>query len=152
MKKIVLLSLLALGFSGLANAKDLLSTAEEDGGYKTFLSAVKAAGLEDTLKGAGPFTLFVPNDAAFAKVPKAKLDALMADKAKLKKVLAYHVYPAKIVKADVDAGKIKTLEGEDLKLTVNDGVKVNGVAVTGNEIDADNGVIHTVDSVLMPKK
>lgn len=151
MKKIVAIAVLALGVSNLAQAKDILSSIAEDGSYKTFLSAVKTAGLEDTLKGKGPLTVFVPNDAAFAKLPKDKLNALLANKAELKKVLTYHVYPNSIVKADVDAGEIKTLEGESLKLSVVDGVKVNGIRVVGNEINADNGVVHAVDGVLMPK-
>ncbi|HEY8119012.1 MAG TPA: fasciclin domain-containing protein [Methylophilaceae bacterium] len=152
MKKIFVISALAFGISNVAMADDLLTTAAADGSFKTFLEAVKTTGLDATLKGAGPYTLFVPSDAAFSKLPKAKLKALMADKEALKKVLSYHVVEGKIGKADVDAGKVKTLAGDDLALSVTDGVKVNNVKVTGSEIDADNGVIHIVESVLMPKK
>lgn len=152
MKKALVISALVLGISNIALADDLLTTAAADGSFKTFLDAAKTTGLDATLKGAGPYTLFVPNDAAFAKLPKAKLKALLADKEALKKVLSYHVVEGKIGKADVDAGKVKTMEGDDLALSVTDGVKVNNVKVTGSEIDADNGVIHVVESVLMPKK
>lgn len=151
MKKLILISALALGISNIAIADDLLTTAAADGSFKTFLEALKSTGLDVTLKGAGPYTLFVPDDAAFSKLPKTKLHALLADKEALKKVLSYHVVQGKIGKVDVDAGKVKTLEGDDLALSVTDGVKVNNVKVTGSEIDADNGVIHVVESVLMPK-
>lgn len=151
MKKILVLTLLALSFSNLASADTLLQTADQDGSFKTFLKAVKTAGLETTLNGSGPITVFAPDDAAFAKLPKAKLNALMANSDQLKKVLSYHIYPGKITQADVSAGKIKSLEGADLQLSVTDGVKVNNVKVTGNEINADNGVIHTMSAVLMPK-
>ena len=157
MKKLLALPLLALGFSTLSIsspvfADDLLATIAADSSFKTFQTAVQSSSLAETLKGPGPFTLFVPNDAAFAKIPKAKLKALLADKEKLNKLLAYHVLNGKITKADVDAGKVKTAEGSDLTLSITDGVKVNNVAVKGQEIDADNGVIHIVDTVLMPKK
>ncbi len=151
MKKILALTFLALSFSNFASADTLLQTAEQDGGFKTFLKAVKVAGLESTFNGAGPITLFVPNDAAFAKLPKAKLKALMANSDELKKVLTYHVYPGKITQADVSAGKVKSLEGADLQLSVTDGVKVNNVQVVGNELNADNGVIHAIGAVLLPK-
>jgi uncharacterized surface protein with fasciclin (FAS1) repeats len=151
MKKILALTLLALSFSNIASADTLLQTADQDGSFKTFLKAVKTAGLETTLNGSGPITVFAPDDAAFAKLPKAKLNALMANSDQLKKVLSYHIYPGKITQADVIAGKVKSLEGADLQLSVTDGVKVNNVKVTGNEINADNGVIHTIGAVLIPK-
>lgn len=151
MKKILAFTLLAISFSTIAHADALLETAQQDGSFKTFLKAVKIAGLDDTLKGSGPITVFAPDDAAFAKLPKAKLSALMGNSDQLKKVLSYHIYPGKITQADVSAGKIKSLEGTDLQLSVTDGVKVNNVKVTGNEINADNGVIHTISAVLIPK-
>ncbi|WP_029148663.1 fasciclin domain-containing protein [Methylophilus sp. 5] len=151
MKKILALTILAISFSSVAFADTLLETAQQDGSFKTFLKAVKVAGLEGALNDKGPITLFAPNDAAFAKLPKAKLSALMANSDELKKVLSYHVYPGKITQADVSAGKVKSLEGADLQLSVTDGVKVNNVKVVGDEINADNGVIHTVSAVLMPK-
>lgn len=151
MHKLLLLALLAVSYSHHASADTLLQSAEQEGDFKTFLKAVKTAGLESALNDKGPITLFAPNDAAFAKLPKAKLNALMANPDQLKKVLSYHVYPGKITQADVSAGKVKSLEGADLQLSVTDGVKVNNVKVVGDEINADNGVIHTVSAVLIPK-
>ncbi|SDK35942.1 Uncaracterized surface protein containing fasciclin (FAS1) repeats [Methylophilus rhizosphaerae] len=151
MNKLVALTFLALSFTNHASADTLLQTAEQDGSFKTFLKAVKVAGLESTLNGAGPMTVFAPDDAAFAKLPKARLKALMANGDELKKILSYHVYPGKITQADVAAGKVKSLEGADLQLSVSEGVKVNNVKVVGDEINADNGVIHTVSAVLIPK-
>lgn len=151
MNKLFVLTLLALSYTNHASADTLLQTAEQEGDFKTFLQAVKTAGLEGALNDKGPITLFAPNDAAFAKLPKAKLKALMSNPEQLKKVLSYHVYPGKVTQADVSAGKIKSLEGADLQLSVTDGVKVNNVKVVGDEINADNGVIHTVSAVLMPK-
>lgn len=151
MNKLLALTLLAMSYTHHANADTLLQTADQEGDFKTFLQAVKTAGLEGTLNEKGPITLFAPNDAAFAKLPKAKLKALMANPTELKKVLSYHIYPGKITSADVSAGKVKSLEGADLKLTVGDGVKVENVKVIGDEINADNGVIHTMSAVLIPK-
>lgn len=151
MNKLLALAFLAISSVNHASADTLLQTAEQDGNFKTFLKAVKVAGLESALNDKGPITLFAPNDAAFAKLPKAKLNTLMANPNELKKVLSYHVYPGKITQADVSAGKVKSLEGADLKLSVSDGVKVDNVKVVGDEINADNGVIHTVSAVLIPK-
>jgi len=149
MKKVLLATLLALGISNAAFADDLVEVAVADGSLKTLVTALQAAGLADTLKGAGPFTVFAPNDAAFAKLPKAQLDALLKDKAALTKLLTYHVVAAKITAADVQAGKVKSIEGHDLTLDVTEGVKVNGVSVVpGGDIQADNGEIHIVDTVL----
>jgi uncharacterized surface protein with fasciclin (FAS1) repeats len=151
MKKILALTALTMSLSSVVYADTLLQTAQQDGSFKTFLKAVKVAGLEGTLNGDGPITLFAPDDAAFAKLSKAKLNALLANPTELKKVLSYHIYPGKITQADVSAGQIKSLEGANLKLSVTEGVKVNNVAVEGNELNADNGVIHTVSAVLIPK-
>lgn len=151
MNKLFALTFFALSLANHANADTLLQTAQQDGNFKTFVKAVKSAGLEETLNEKGPITLFAPNDAAFAKLPKAKFNALMANPTELKKVLSYHIYPGKVTQADVSAGKIKSLEGADLKLSVTDGVKVDNVKVVGDEINADNGVIHTMSAVLIPK-
>ena len=113
--------------------------------------ALEKAGLIDTLKGKGPFTVFAPTDAAFAKVPKADLDALLADKEKLVAVLTYHVVPGNVMAKDVKAGKVKTVQGSDLTLTTSGGVKVDGANVVKTDIVADNGVIHVIDSVVLPK-
>jgi uncharacterized surface protein with fasciclin (FAS1) repeats len=151
MKKILLATLLTLSFSTAAFADDIIDVASKEPSLSTLVTAIKAAGLVDTLKGAGPFTVFAPNNAAFEKLPKAKLDALLKDKAALTKILTYHVVASKIMPADVEAGKVKSVEGGELKLSTTDGIKVNGVAaVGGGDIKADNGEIHIIESVLLP--
>ncbi len=146
------LALLALSFAAVSvQAKDIVDTAVGAGTFKTLAAALSAAGLVDTLKGKGPFTVFAPTDEAFAKIPKAQLDALLADKAKLTAVLTYHVVPGKVMAKDVKAGKVKTVQGSDLTLTTAGGVMVDGAKVTATDIVADNGVIHVIDSVVMPK-
>ena len=115
------------------------------------VTAAQAKDIVDTLKGKGPFTVFAPTDEAFAKVPKAQLDALLKDKAKLTAVLTYHVVPGKVMAADVKAGKAKTVQGGELTITTAGGVKVDGANVVKTDIVADNGVIHVIDSVIMPK-
>ena len=132
-------------------AADIVDTAVSAGSFKTLATALGAAGLVDTLKGKGPFTVFAPNDAAFAKIPKADLDALLKDKAKLTAVLTYHVVPGKVMAANVKAGKLKTVQGSDLTITTSNGVMVNNAKVIKTDIVADNGVIHVIDTVLMPK-
>lgn len=134
-----------------AMAQDIVDTAVKAGNFTTLVTAVKAAGLVDTLKGPGPFTVFAPTDEAFAKVPKATLDALLADKAALTKVLTYHVVPGKVMAADVKAGKVKTVEGQDITITTKGGVMVNNAKVVATDVVASNGVIHAIDTVLMPK-
>ena len=150
MKKLFAVSAMALAaFS--AQAADIVDTAVAAGNFKTLATALQAAGLVDTLKGPGPFTVFAPTDAAFAKVPKAQLDALLADKAKLTAVLTYHVVPGKVMAKDVKAGKVKTVQGSELTLATAGGVMVDNAKVTTADIAADNGVIHVIDTVLMPK-
>ena len=150
MKKLFVISALTLAALS-AQAKDIVDTAVGAGTFNTLATALKAAGLIDTLKGPGPFTVFAPTDAAFAKVPKAQLDALLADKAKLTAVLTYHVVPGKVMAASVKAGKVKTVQGSELTVTTANGVMVDGAKVTATDIVADNGVIHVIDSVIMPK-
>ena len=150
MKK--LFAITALSFAALgAQAKDIVDTAVAAGNFKTLAAALQAAGLVDTLKGKGPFTVFAPTDAAFAKIPKATLDALLADKAKLTAVLTYHVVAGKVMAADVKPGTVRTVQGTDLMVSTMGGVKVNDSNVTATDIVADNGVIHVIDSVLLPK-
>jgi len=150
MKK--LLALTALSFAALtAQAKDIVETAVAAGDFKTLVAAVQAAGLVDTLKGKGPFTVFAPTDAAFAKIPKADLDALLADKAKLSAVLLAHVVPASVMSKDVKAGKVKTAGGYELTVGTTGGVTVDAAKVTAVDIVADNGVIHVIDTVVLPK-
>jgi len=150
MKKIIAISCLSLAALS-AQAKDIVDTAVAAGNFKTLATALQAAGLVDTLKGKGPFTVFAPTDAAFAKVPKADLDALLKDKAKLTAVLTYHVVPGAVMAKDVKAGKVKTVQGSELTITTMGGVMVDQAKVTTTDIAADNGVIHVIDSVLMPK-
>jgi len=151
MKKILIASLIAFGMTLSAQAKDIVDTAVAAGNFKTLASALTAAGLIDTLKGKGPFTVFAPTDAAFAKIPKADLDALLKDKAKLTAVLTYHVVPGKVMAADVKAGKVKTVQGSELTISTTGGVMVDKAKVTTTDIVANNGVIHVIDSVIMPK-
>ena len=151
MKKVLLATLLTLGLSSVSYADSIVDVAAADSSLSTLVTALKTAGLVDTLKGPGPFTVFAPNNAAFDKIPKDKLEALLKDKAALTKVLTYHVVAGNITPADVAAGKVKTIEGHDLTLSTTEGVKVNGhLAVGGGDIKADNGQIHIVDTVLMP--
>ncbi|MBX3635301.1 MAG: fasciclin domain-containing protein [Rubrivivax sp.] len=132
-------------------AKDIVDTAVAAGKFTTLATALKAAGLVDTLKGPGPFTVFAPTDEAFAKVPKADLDALLADKAKLTAVLTYHVVPGKVMAADVKAGQVATVQGGKLTLGTMGGVTVDNARVVQADIVASNGVIHVIDSVVIPK-
>ena len=150
MKKLLIVSALSLAALG-AQAKDIVDTAVGAGNFKTLATALTAAGLIDTLKGNGPFTVFAPTDAAFAKIPKADLDKLLADKAKLTAVLTYHVVPGKVMAKDVKAGKVKTVQGGEITVATTGGVTVDGAKVSATDIVADNGVIHVIDSVIMPK-
>lgn len=151
MKKVIMAASLCLAL-GLAQAADIVETAKSAGSFTTLVTAIEAAGLVDTLKGPGPFTVFAPTDKAFAKIPKAKLDALLKDKAALTKVLTYHVVPGKVMAADVKPGAVKTVEGSELAVSVKHGkVMVDKATVVKTDIAADNGVIHVIDTVLMPK-
>ena len=151
LNKTLIASIFALCISATVQAKDIVDTAVGAGSFKTLAAALTAAGLIDTLKGKGPFTVFAPTDAAFAKIPKADLDALLKDKAKLTAVLTYHVVPGKVMAADVKAGNVKTVQGSEITITTMGGVMVDKAKVTATDIVADNGVIHVIDSVIMPK-
>jgi uncharacterized surface protein with fasciclin (FAS1) repeats len=139
--------------AGSHAAKDIVDTAVAAGSFNTLASALQAAGLVETLKGEGPFTVFAPTDEAFAKIPKADLDALLKDKAKLTQVLTYHVVPGKVMAAEVvQLKQAKTVEGESLKIDASAaGVTVDGARVVKADIVASNGVIHVIDSVLLPR-
>ena len=138
--------------SARAQEKDIVDTAVAAGSFKTLATALQAAGLVETLKGKGPFTVFAPTDEAFAKVPKADLDALLKDKAKLTAVLTYHVVPGKVMAADVVKLKeAKTVQGGSLKIDATKGVKVDNASVVKTDIVCSNGVIHVIDSVVMPR-
>ena len=133
-----------------AFGKDIVDTAVSAGTFNTLATALKAAGLVDTLKGPGPFTVFAPTDAAFAKLPQDQLQALLADKSKLTAVLTYHVVPGVVMSKDVKAGMVKTVQGSTLNVTTMGGVTVNSANVTAVDIVADNGVIHDIDTVVLP--
>ncbi len=150
MKKLMIAAAVA-ATSFAAQAKDIVDTAVAAGQFKTLATALQAAGLIDTLKGKGPFTVFAPTDDAFAKVPKDQLDALLKDKAKLTAVLTYHVVPGKVMAADVKAGQVKTVQGSALTVATAGGVTVDNAKVVKTDIVANNGVIHVIDSVVMPK-
>jgi len=134
---------------------DIVDTAAANGKFGTLVAAVKAAGLVETLKGAGPFTVFAPTDDAFARLPAGTVEDLLKpeNKAKLVKILTYHVLPGKVMAADV-AGKtmhVKTVEGSDVAVDATSGVKVDGATVVIADVAATNGVIHAIDHVIMPK-
>ncbi len=151
MKKTLIASLLIAGMVLPVQAKDIIDTAVGAGSFKTLATALGAANLIDTLKGKGPFTVFAPTDEAFAKIPKADLDALLKDKKKLAAVLTYHVVPGKVMASDVKAGMVKTVQGSELTITTTNGVMVDKAKVIKTDIVADNGVIHVIDTVIMPK-
>lgn len=151
MKKSLLVVVASALIASNAWAKDLVDTAVSAGQFNTLATALKAAGLVDTLKGPGPFTVFAPTDAAFAKIPKADLDALLANKAKLTAVLTYHVVAGKVMAKDVKAGTVKTVEGRSFMVKLDAGkVMVDKAMVTKTDIVADNGVIHVIDTVIIP--
>jgi len=140
--------------SSTASAADIVETAVA-GNFNTLVAAVKAAGLVDTLKGPGPFTVFAPTDEAFAKLPPGTLESLLKpeNKAKLQRILTYHVVPGKVMARDVvKLHSAKTVEGQSITIkTVNGGVMADGAHVTKTDIVTSNGVIHVIDSVLLPK-
>lgn len=148
---LVAASFALLSLSATAADKDIVDTAVAAGSFKTLVTAIQKAGLVETLKGKGPFTVFAPTDEAFAKIPKAQLDALLMDKAKLSAVLTYHVVPALVLAKDVKAGEAATVQGGKLTITTDGGVKVDNAKVVTTDVMASNGVIHVIDTVLMPK-
>ncbi len=150
-------TILVAGFATPTQAqdKDIVDTAVAAGSFNTLAKALTEAGLIDTLKSAGPFTVFAPTDEAFAKVPKAQLEALLKDKDALTKVLTYHVVKGKVLAADVvklNGKSVATVEGSAVKIKVASGkVMVDGATVVKTDIVCSNGVIHVIDSVIMPK-
>lgn len=137
--------------SSAALTADLVETAAAADQFKTLVTALEKADLVNTLKGAGPYTVFAPTDAAFAKLPKGALDDLLKDQEKLAAVLTYHVVPGKVMSADVKPGKVKTVQGQPLTLATNNGsVTVNDARVIKTDVTASNGVIHVIDSVVLP--
>jgi len=161
MKKMVVAAVAAVmvvaaAGSARAQGKDIVDTAVAAGSFTTLAKALQAAGLVETLKGAGPFTVFAPTDEAFAKLPAGALEDLLKpeNKAKLTAVLTYHVVPGKVMASQVTGlTSAKTVNGEPLSIAVKDGaVMVGGAKVVKTDIAASNGVIHVIDSVLLPKK
>jgi uncharacterized surface protein with fasciclin (FAS1) repeats len=141
--------------SGMAMAQqpqvDIVDTAVGAGSFTTLATALQAAGLVDTLKGEGPFTVFAPTDEAFAKLPAGTLEALLADPAKLQAVLTYHVVPGRVTAADVATlSSATTVQGDSITIDTSMGVRVNDAQVTQADIMTSNGVIHVIDTVLLP--
>jgi uncharacterized surface protein with fasciclin (FAS1) repeats len=131
--------------------KTIVDVAVSSDSFETLVTALKAADLVPALQGDGPFTVFAPTDEAFAKLPEGTLESLLADKEKLTAVLTYHVVPGQVMAADV-AGltSAKTLQGGDLAISTEGGVKINGANVVTTDVTASNGVIHVIDTVLIP--
>lgn len=133
-------------------ANDIIESARSAGNFKTLLKALDAAGLTDVLRTEGPFTVFAPTDEAFAKLPPAALDALLADKGRLAEVLKYHVVAGKVTAADAARlSSAKTLQGGELTIAAHKGVMIDNARVTAADVAATNGVIHVIDTVLLPK-
>jgi uncharacterized surface protein with fasciclin (FAS1) repeats len=131
--------------------KDIVDTAVSAGSFNTLVTAVKEAGLVETLKGEGPFTVFAPTDEAFSKIPADQLNALLADKEALTKVLTYHVVPGKVMAKDViKLSSAQTVQGQSLSIDASSGVKVDNARVLKTDIETSNGVIHVIDSVMLP--
>ena len=141
--------------TGKTPMKNIVQVAVEAGSFNTLVAAVKAAGLAETLQGPGPFTVFAPNDAAFAKLPKGTVEGLLTDKEKLASILTFHVVSGKVLAGDIvktNGAKPATVNGLPLDIVVRDGkVYVNGSQVISADIPASNGVIHVIDAVLLPK-
>ena len=132
---------------------DIVSTAVEAGKFNTLAAALKAAGLVETLQGEGPFTVFAPTDDAFAALPEGTLQELLLpqNKDQLIKILTYHVVPGKVMSGDLESGKVKTVEGSEVKVEVSrTGVNVNNATVVKADVPASNGIIHVIDTVILP--
>ena len=143
----------ALAMPAFAADKDIVDTAGGAGNFTTLFAAVQAAGLVDTLKGAGPFTVFAPTDAAFAALPAGTVEDLLKpeNKDKLVAILTYHVVAGKVMSTDLtERMKAKTVQGGEVTITLDGGAKVNGAVISAADIEATNGVIHVIDSVILP--
>jgi uncharacterized surface protein with fasciclin (FAS1) repeats len=143
----------AFAMPAFAMDKDIVDTAVAAGSFNTLAAALTAAGLVETLKGEGPFTVFAPTDAAFAALPAGTVEDLLKpeNKDKLVAILTYHVVAGKVLSTDLTEGmKAKTVNGAELTITLDGGPKVNGVVISGADVMASNGVIHVIDSVLLP--
>ncbi len=130
----------------------IVDIAVSAGSFNTLVQAVQAAGLVETLSGPGPFTVFAPTDEAFAKIPQDTLQAVLADKEKLTAILTYHVVPGKLMAADVvQQSQLQTVQGQSITVNTEGGVRVDDANIIQTDIEADNGVIHVIDAVIMPK-
>jgi uncharacterized surface protein with fasciclin (FAS1) repeats len=130
---------------------DIVDTAVAAGSFTTLVKAVQAAGLVETLKGEGPFTVFAPTDEAFAKIPTDTINAVLADKEKLTAILTYHVVAGKVMASDVvNLTSATTVQGGEIRISTDNGVRINDANVIQTDIECDNGVIHVIDSVIMP--
>ncbi len=130
---------------------DIVDTAVAAGSFETLVAAVQAAGLVDTLKGDGPFTVFAPTDEAFAKLPEGTVEALLDDPEKLAQILTYHVVPGRLMAADVvSADSLKTAQGGKLTVDTTDGARIGNASIIQTDITTSNGVIHVIDTVLLP--
>jgi uncharacterized surface protein with fasciclin (FAS1) repeats len=130
----------------------IVDVAVQAGKFNTLVQAVQAAGLVETLSGEGPFTVFAPTDEAFAQIPQDTLQAVLADKEKLTAILTYHVVPGKLMAADVvRSTQLQTVQGQSITVSTEGGVRVDDANVVQTDIEADNGVIHVIDKVIMPK-
>ncbi|MDT8857756.1 fasciclin domain-containing protein [Paracoccaceae bacterium Fryx2] len=142
-----------LSAPAFAQDMDIVDTAVGAGSFTTLVAAVTAAGLVETLKGPGPFTVFAPTDAAFAALPAGTVEDLLKpeNKDKLTSILTYHVVPGKVMSTDLTEGmKAATVQGGEVTITLDGGAKVNGAAVSTADIEASNGVIHVIDAVILP--
>lgn len=143
---------LATGAFAEGHAMDIVDTAVDAGTFTTLVAAVEAAGLAETLKGEGPFTVFAPTDEAFAALPEGTVEALLGDIPTLTQILTYHVVPGKVMSSDLTDGMMATtVEGRDVAIAVGDAVLVGPATVTTADIEASNGVIHVIDTVLLPE-
>ena len=150
----LLLAPLALAEAKPAAQQTVVEIASGNESFSTLVAAVKAAGLAETLSGKGPFTIFAPTNEAFAKLPPGTVETLLKpeNKEKLQKILTLHVVPAKVMAADVKTGAVPTVNGEKLDVVAKDGaVTVNGAKVVKTDIVGSNGVIHVIDTVILPK-
>ncbi len=130
----------------------IVDVAVQAGKFNTLVEAVKAAGLVETLSGEGPFTVFAPTDEAFAKIPAETLQAVLNNREQLTAILTYHVVPGKLMASDVvRSSQLQTVQGQSLTVSTEGGVRVNDANVIQTDIEADNGVIHVIDTVLMPR-
>ena len=146
---------LSMSAAQAADKTDIVQTAISNGSFKTLVAAVKAAGLVETLKGSGPFTVFAPTDEAFAKLPGGTVENLLKpeNKKQLMAILTYHVVPGKVMSKDIVGKKtmVKSVEGEEISIDATNGVKVDNAKVVKADVEASNGVIHVIDTMIMPK-